>query len=110
GLQPQDLSKYYKDASFGVKPGDVGRTYSPRSDVTIVRDKSFGVPHIYGSTRAGMMFGTGYAAAEDRLFFIDVLRHLGRAQLSSFVGGSQGNRDFDRGEWQIAPYTEADLQ
>jgi acyl-homoserine lactone acylase PvdQ len=110
GLQPQDLSKYYKDASFGVKPDDVDRTYSPRGDVTILRDKSFGVPHIYGATRAGMMFGSGYAAAEDRLFFIDVLRHLGRAQLSSFAGGSQGNRDFDHTEWQTAPYTEADLQ
>src|SRR3954447_17604063 len=110
GLQPQDLSKYYKDASFGVKPDDVQRTYSPRDDVTVVRDKQFGVAHVYGETRAGMMFGAGYVAAEDRLFFIDVLRHLGRAQLSSFVRGSQGNRDFDQSEWQTAPYNEADLQ
>ncbi|MFL5885139.1 MAG: penicillin acylase family protein [Thermoleophilaceae bacterium] len=110
GLKPEDLSKYYKDASFGVQSNDIARTYSPRPDVTIVRDSSFGVPHIYGANRAGLMFGAGYAAAEDRLFFIDVLRHLGRAQLSSFVGGAQGNRDFDKSEWQTAPYNEADLQ
>ncbi|MFL5909566.1 MAG: penicillin acylase family protein, partial [Gaiellaceae bacterium] len=110
GLQPQDLTKYYKDASFGVPPGDVERTYSPRDDVTIVRDKGFGVPHVYGATRAGMMFGAGYTAAQDRLFFIDVLRHLGRAQLSSFAGGSQGNRDFDKSEWLTAPYNESDLK
>src|SRR5215211_2082535 len=110
GLKPEDVSRFYKDASFGVKPEDVDRTYSPRGDVTIVRDKQFGVPHIYGDTRAGVMFGAGYVAAEDRLFFIDVLRHLGRAQLSSFAGGSQGNRDFDAEQWQLAPYTEADLQ
>src|SRR4051812_42630098 len=48
GLTTQDLTKYFKDASFGVKPEDVDRTYSPREDVTIVRDKQFGVPHIYG--------------------------------------------------------------
>jgi hypothetical protein len=109
-ITQQDLlgPKFFKDATFGVKPADVDRTYSPRSDVTIVRDK-LGVPHIYGSTRAGTMFGTGYAAAEDRLFFIDVLRHLGRGQLSSFVGGSQANRDMDRQQWAVAPYTEADL-
>ena len=53
GLQDADLGKYFPDASFGVKPDDVGRTYSPRADVTIVRDKSFGVPHIYGATRRG---------------------------------------------------------
>src|SRR3954462_5007152 len=104
-LKAGDIDKYFKDASFGVKPDDVDRTYSPRADVTIVRDKGFGVPHIYGDTRAGTMFGAGYAAAEDRLFFIDVLRHLGRAQLASFAGGAQGNRDFDKSEWQTAPYS-----
>ena len=105
GLKQEDLPKYFKDASFGVKPEDVERTYSPRGDVTIVRDKGFGVPHIYGDTRGGVMFGAGYVAAEDRLFFIDVLRHLGRAQLSSFVGGAPGNRAFDAEQWALAPYT-----
>ncbi len=110
GLKPEDLDRFYKDASFGVRPEDVDRTYSPRPGLTILRDKQFGVPHIYGDTRADAIFGTGYAAAEDRLFFIDVLRHLGRSQLSSFAGGAAGNRAFDRDQWQIAPYTEEDLQ
>ncbi|MCW3069909.1 MAG: Penicillin amidase [Solirubrobacterales bacterium] len=56
------------------------------------------------------MFGAGYAAAADRLFLIDVLRHTARAELSSFVGGSEGNRAMDQVQWTIAPYTEADLQ
>src|SRR5205085_9544875 len=97
------------DATFGVKEGDLASSESPRTDVTIERD-SFGVPHIYGPTRAGMMFGAGYAAAADRLFFIDVLRHTARAELSSFIGGSAGNRAMDQVQWMIAPYTEADLQ
>jgi acyl-homoserine lactone acylase PvdQ len=109
-LKAEDIPKYFKDGSFGVKPDDVDRTYSPRGDVTIVRDKSFGTGHVYGDTRAGTMFGAGYLAAEDRLFFIDVLRHLGRAQLTSFAGGAQGNQDFDEEQWAIAPYTEDDLQ
>jgi acyl-homoserine lactone acylase PvdQ len=108
GLSGGDLPRFFKDATFGVRAEDEERTYSPRDDVTIVRDQ-FGVPHLYGS-RAGVMFGAGYVAAEDRLFFIDVLRHLGRAQLSSFVGGAQGNRALDREQWRITPYTEADLQ
>jgi acyl-homoserine lactone acylase PvdQ len=109
-LTTADIDHFYKDASFGVKPGDEARTYSPRDDVTIVRDKSFGTPHIYGATRAGSMFGAGYVAAEDRLFFIDVLRHLGRGQLASFAGGTDGNRATDASQWAIAPYTENDLQ
>jgi hypothetical protein len=70
-LTKEQIPSYYKDATFGVKEGDLASTESPRSDVTIQRDGSFGVPHVYGSTRAGVMFGAGYAAAADRLFLID---------------------------------------
>jgi acyl-homoserine lactone acylase PvdQ len=108
GLTAADIPKYFKDSSFGVRPANVDRTYSPRSDVTIVRDRAFGVPHVYGATRDGAMFGLGYVGAEDRLFFMDVLRHAGRGQLSSFAGGS--NAAMDAEQWEVAPYTEADLE
>ena len=110
GLAAQDIERYFKDSSFGIKPGDVAREYSPRADVTIQRDKGFGVPHIYGKTREGAMFGAGYVAAEDRLFFMDVLRNAGRGQLAAFAGGAAGNRAMDRETWSATPYTEADLQ
>jgi acyl-homoserine lactone acylase PvdQ len=109
-LTDADIPKYFKDATFGVKDGNVERTYSPRAGVTIIRDKEYGVPRVYGDTDEDVAFGAGYIAGEDRLFFIDVLRNTGRAQLSSFVGGSRGNREMDRVQWGIAPYTEADLQ
>src|SRR2546423_3692717 len=90
GLKAAALGSYYKDSRFGALPANRERTYSPRPDVTIVRDQ-FGVPHIYGRTRDGAMFGIGYVTAEDRLFFIDILRHVGRAQLPSFAGGDPSN-------------------
>ncbi|SEH15052.1 penicillin acylase family protein [Thermoleophilum album] len=110
GLTAGQLDRFFKDASFGVPAGEAERIYSPRPDVTIVRDRRFGVPRVYGRTREAALFGLGYVAAEDRLFVMDVLRHAGRAQLSSFVGGSLGNRELDREQWRIAPYTEADLE
>ena len=109
-LRPKQLRRFFKDATFGVKPGHVDKRYVPRSDVTIVRDRQFGVPHVYGENRDGAMFGAGYAGAEDRLFVMDVLRHAGRAELSEFLGGSKGNREMDREQWQVAPYKEKDLQ
>jgi acyl-homoserine lactone acylase PvdQ len=108
-LSAAQIPNYFHDESFGAAPGTVERTYSPRSDVVIQRD-NLGVPHVYGDTRAGAMFGLGYAAAEDRLFFMDVLRHAGRAQLSSFAGGAPANRKMDHEVWADTPYNEADLQ
>jgi acyl-homoserine lactone acylase PvdQ len=109
-LTHEQIGDYFKDATFGVREGDLESTESPRSDVTIERDKGFGVPHIYATTRGGVMFGAGYACAKDRLFLMDVLRHAGRAELSAFAGGSAGDRAMDRTQWMIAPYTEADLE
>jgi acyl-homoserine lactone acylase PvdQ len=110
GLTAPLIPRFFKDATFGVKAGDVESTISPRPGLTIVRDKGYGVPHIYGNTRDDVMFGTGYAGAQDRLFLMDVLRHTGRAQLAAFAGGSASNRKMDHDQWGIAPYTEADLQ
>jgi acyl-homoserine lactone acylase PvdQ len=73
-----------------------------------VRDAAFGVPHVYGITRSDTIFCAGYIGAEDRLFFMDVLRHYGRAQLSGFAGGA--NKSLDAEQWSIAPYHESDLQ
>ena len=106
-IATSQIGDYFKDATFGVKPGDVASEESPEPGVTIVRDKQFGVPHIYGDTRAELMFGIGYATAEDRLFFIDVLRHAGEGDLASFAGGS--NVSMDESVWANEPYTQQDL-
>jgi acyl-homoserine lactone acylase PvdQ len=108
GLTEDQIPNYFKDATFGVPAGEVESTIEPRPGVTIQRDKAYGIPHIYGDTRADTMFGAGYAGAQDRLFLMDVLRHTGRAELASFLGGS--NAGTDAGQWGFAPYTEADLE
>jgi acyl-homoserine lactone acylase PvdQ len=110
GLTDEQISSFYNDSSFGVPANQVESRISPRSDVTITRDKTTGVPHIQGTTRAGTMFGAGYAAAQDRLFLMDVMRHVARGELTPFAGGAQGNRDFEQQQWRAAPYTEDDLQ
>jgi acyl-homoserine lactone acylase PvdQ len=106
GLKAEDIPKYFKDASFGVQPGKVESTYSPRDDVVIQRDE-FGVPHIWSDTRVGAMFGSGYAQAEDRLFLMDVYRHIGQGAGASFIGGS--GREFDHQVWALAPYKPGEL-
>ncbi|MGW1004582.1 penicillin acylase family protein [Streptomyces sp. NPDC002520] len=112
GLTDTKINTFFNDASFGVPSDQVASTEKPagRGDVTIVRDKRTGVPHITGTTRYGTEFGAGYAAAEDRLWLMDVFRHVGRGQLTSFAGGAPANQGLEQQFYRNAPYTEADLQ
>ncbi|MER6525038.1 penicillin acylase family protein [Streptomyces sp. NPDC001508] len=111
-LTDAKINTFFNDASFGVPADQVASTEKPagRSDVTIVRDKKTGVPHITGTTRYGTEFGAGYAAAQDRLWLMDVFRHVGRGQLTSFAGGAAANQGLEQLFYRNAPYTEADLQ
>ncbi|MFJ5270247.1 penicillin acylase family protein [Streptomyces sp. NPDC088358] len=111
-LTDDKINTFFNDASFGVASDQVASTTKPggRTDVTIVRDKKSGVPHITGTTRYGTEYGAGYAAAQDRLWLMDVFRHVGRGQLTSFAGGAPSNQGLEQEFWRNAPYTEADLQ
>ncbi|GAX52713.1 penicillin acylase family protein [Streptomyces olivochromogenes] len=111
-LTDAKINDFFNDASFGVASDQVASTTAPggRTDVTIVRDKKTGVPHITGTTRYGTEYGAGYAAAQDRLWLMDVFRHVGRGQLTSFAGGAPSNQGLEQEFWRNAPYTEADLQ
>ncbi|MFF3613958.1 penicillin acylase family protein [Streptomyces sp. NPDC002580] len=111
-LTDAKINDFFNDASFGVASDQVASTTKPggRTDVTIVRDKKTGVPHITGTTRYGTEFGAGFAAAQDRLWLMDVFRHVGRGQLTGFAGGAASNQGLEQEFWRNAPYTEADLQ
>lgn len=109
GLTTSQINNFYNDSSYGVPPANVTRTETPETGVTILRDTA-DIPHIYGQTRAEAEFGAGYAGAEDRLWVMDLFRHIGRAELTSFAGGAPANRGLEQNVWRTAPYTEADLQ
>ncbi|MCW2966746.1 MAG: Penicillin amidase, partial [Solirubrobacteraceae bacterium] len=84
-----DLDKYYKDSSFRtLSASEIASTETPRAGVRIVRDKAFAVPRIYGDTRSDVMWGAGYVTAENRLFFMDVLRHTAEGTTADLLGPS----------------------
>src|SRR5437667_12629014 len=111
-LRDADIGTFYKDASFVADLSQAERveTFPLRPGTVIIRDKQFGVPHIFGTTRADTEFGAGFASAEDRLFEMDVLRHVGRAQLTSFVGPSPANIAMDCSVAPSAGFSEGELQ
>src|SRR5256885_5796333 len=109
-LTDADLSKYYKPETVLPPTGsDIARTETPEPGVSVLRD-TFGVPHIYGDTRSTAIFGAGYVSAEDRLFEMDVLRHVGEGHLSEFLGPSAANLQMDEASYQVAGYAPDELQ
>ncbi|MFG2498870.1 penicillin acylase family protein [Streptomyces sp. NPDC048441] len=109
-LTDDKLTEFFNDASFGVRDGQAASVTKPRDDVTITRDKKYGIPHIKGSTRYGTEFGAGFAAGQDRLWLIDLFRHIGRGELTSFAGGALANQGLEQQFWPQAPYKEEDLE
>jgi acyl-homoserine lactone acylase PvdQ len=110
GFTAADLNKYFKNSDFAPEPsttqlatllaqgngGDPGRPQNvetPEQGVTIVRQPPYYVPRIYASTRAEGMWAAGYATAEDRLFFMDVLRHTAEGTMSELLGASSAPAD-----------------
>jgi len=69
---------------------------SARESVTVYRD-NYGVPHIYAASSEGVLYGLGYAQAEDNLEVMihNYLRAAGR--LSEFFGAD--DPDFPGNDW-----------
>jgi hypothetical protein len=64
-IKPFDLNKYYLSEKFGVTGSVLRSEETGRVGLEILRD-SHDIPHIFGATRADVMFGSGWVAAEDR--------------------------------------------
>ena len=74
----------------------VGSAIAANPEAKIVRD-NYGVPHIYAQSLEGLFFGFGYAAAQDRLFQMEMFRRTFWGRLSEVLGEKllpfdQGNR------------------
>ena len=67
----ENIEHLYLSEKFGagVGPGEAIEEEPLGPGLVIKRDKN-DIPHIYGQTRAQVMFGSGWAAAEDRGFLL----------------------------------------
>jgi acyl-homoserine lactone acylase PvdQ len=107
-LTAPDLDVFYKPTDFGSMPGGVGSMSSPRPGVQIFRDAKFGMAHVYGATRQDVMFGAGYATAEERLFAMDALRHAAKGTLAELTGPD--GAEMDRQQLTDQDFTDDELR
>ncbi|MHB2023362.1 MAG: penicillin acylase family protein [Mycobacteriales bacterium] len=87
-LTASNLSSVFKPSSFLPENAPGSILESPTPGVVIARDPTYQVPRIYGQTRAKVMWGAGFAQAQDRLFFMDVLRRVAEGTLAALLGPS----------------------
>jgi len=67
---------------------DYSGTYTVQAigaPVEIVRD-SYAVPHIFGESDADVLFGLGFAHAQDRLWQMELMRRTAQGRLSEIFG------------------------
>src|SRR5204862_6466517 len=91
-LQAGDLDTYYKDTNFGTAPGGIASVETPHAGLHIYRDGAYDMAHIYGDNRYDVMFGAGYASAEERLFLMDAIRRPAKGTLAVRRIASIGKR------------------
>ncbi len=60
--------------------------------VEVLRD-TWGVAHIYAKTKRDLFFAQGFAAAQDRLYQIEIWRRTGAGQLAEVFGPEYVERD-----------------
>jgi acyl-homoserine lactone acylase PvdQ len=77
GVTASNYARYFKPEGWGRAGAGPTGVARPRAGVRIDRDR-WGVPHVYGTTRADVEFGAGYATAEDRILLMQLLRGPGR--------------------------------
>jgi acyl-homoserine lactone acylase PvdQ len=83
-ISMDELRQFYLPMNFSP----IGSTQNEpvgRSDVTVTYD-GYGIPHIKGQTRAGMMFGAGWVMARDRGLLLTFGRNPARAAVADIPG------------------------
>lgn len=94
-------------SSGGSSSSDNGRPgEAEQQEVTIYRD-GFGIPHIQSESAEALLYGAGYAKAQDRLFQMDYMLRLVKGTMAEVFGPSLVPLDIQaRTIWE----TEAEAQ
>ena len=80
------ISKTATNYNFTLSSDDV------TSEVKIIFDDN-AVPHIYADNETDAMFALGYVQASERLWQMDLIRHVGAGELSELFGESMIDND-----------------
>jgi penicillin G amidase len=78
------LTRSFPQTSGTIKIG-ASDSPLPKHSVEIIRDRT-GVPHLYADNADDLFFAQGYVHAQDRLWQMELNRHVGHGQLAELFG------------------------
>lgn len=78
-------------AAFAASALLAAAAAAQQQDVTIYRETTHGIAHVYSPNDRGAFYGAGYAAAEDRLFQMHLSRLQYRGRLAEYFGAGTGD-------------------
>jgi penicillin amidase len=94
GLSRAQFDAWWRAEATARVPDLAGRRRAAvRGPVRIERNR-WGIPSVYADNDDDLLFGFGYAMAQDRLFQLDYLRRRGSGRLSEIVGADGRDLDF----------------
>ncbi len=109
-LTDSKISQYYNPESVGIDKSQVTSIEKPSGAVPVyIYRNKYDIPFIYGKTDDATAWGAGYAAAQDKLFAMDVLRHLGSGTLASLAGPSCTFEQMDYAQISQTGYSPAQM-
>lgn len=86
GISRDEFDRWWRDVCSQRAESHSGRISGAVSgEVSIQRDDN-GIPHIVAENDHDLIYGFGWAMAEDRLFQLDWLRRKGHGRLSEIIG------------------------
>ena len=80
---------------------------SVRGDTVRITRDSYGVPTVQASTQYGLLYGNGYAIAQDRLWQMELYRRQARGEMAEVMGSRALEQDKAA---RTEGYTDAELQ
>lgn len=83
-----------------------GTAAGPLNEIEIITDE-YGESHIYADDVYHLGYGNGYVQARDRLFLMDVIRHIGYGDSASVLGPAQIPSDI---QVKRDLYSEAEIE
>jgi penicillin amidase len=94
GLSPEQFDAWWQNEIRSRVPASTGQRRAAVLQAVRIDRNEWGIPTIHADNDDDLLFGLGYAMAQDRLFQLDFLRRKGAGRLAEILGPDGTDLDY----------------